>query len=294
MTIPRDIRVSLKDGAYAPDYEILRKTYWLHCRHTSVTYISRMVEMLNAFTQGFAAYLAKDSDPGTFADFLRICYECLAEQKEGLARLRKADLKGFKLIRGAMGFRDPFYLRADDWNFDPLGYHGNDAPGEALWAWMEKIIPMSLIIEGALWGRKSYPLFDPSKFLIPIQIGGYPFAQDVYVKDGEDIPITGVWQPTGLKGGCPNFLLKGEKAPKANLPISRIDTPAWDQKWPNGRIKHHEARSTFDLGEFPTVWRLIWEDDRWRNGREPLGEYEYLMDPATELPTTPPVALRNP
>lgn len=63
------IPVPLKDGAYAPDYETLRKTFWLHCRHSSVAYIGWMVEMLEGFTNGFAAYLSKDTDPAEFAEF---------------------------------------------------------------------------------------------------------------------------------------------------------------------------------------------------------------------------------
>lgn len=284
------IPVPLKDGDYAPDYETLGKTFWLHCRHSSVTYIGRMVEILEAFTEGFAAYLAKDEDPAEFADFLRVCYSDLADLKEGLARLRKADHTGFKLIRGAMSFRDPFFLRPNEYEFAPLGFKGSNTPGVALWSWIEKVIPMSMEIQGALAGRKSYPLFDVSRYNFPAKLGGYPLPKDVFIKDGEDIPITGVWQPKTLKGGCPNFLIRGNKAPKAMLPTVRIETPAFVDKLG----VTHPAETDFDLGEFPAVWQLVWEDDRWRNGREPLGEFEYIEGPDTEDPKDPPVALRDP
>jgi hypothetical protein len=286
-----DSRTRLKDGDYVADYETLRKYFWLHCRHTSVTYIARMTEMLEVFTKGFDAYLAKDSDPAEFANFLRVCYSDIADLQEGLARLRKADHSGFKLIRAAMSFRDPFTLRVDEYEFGPLGYNGYGNPPQALWCWIDKVIPMTRNIIGALWGQLPYPLFDVSKFDFPDQIGGYPLAQDIFIKDGDDIPVTGVWQPKNLKGGCPNFFIKGEKAPKANLPILRIDKPAYYVK---GSNTHYPARSEFDVGPFPTVWQLVWEDDRWRDGREPLGENEYLKDPDTELPKEPPVALRDP
>jgi hypothetical protein len=284
------IPIPLKDGDYAPEYETLQKTFWLHCRHTSVTYIERMVEMLESFTRGFEAYVQKDTDPGSFARFLRVCYSDLGDFQEGLARLRRADHTGFKLIRGAMSFRDPFYIRVNDWDFDALGYNGYDKPGVALWSWMEKLIPMSIKIQGALGGLKSYPLFDVSQFNIPDEIGGYPLPHDVFIKDGDDIPTTGVWQPKNLKGGCPNFFIQGNKAPKAMLPTLRYDTSAYVDK----QGVEHPAHSDFDLGEFPAVWQLVWEDDRWRNGRKPIAEYEYLNDPTTELPKDPPVALRDP
>ncbi|HLP41946.1 MAG TPA: Imm72 family immunity protein [Fibrobacteria bacterium] len=285
----------MKDGAYPPDYETLRKTFWLHCRHTSVAYIGRMAEMLEAFAKGFEAYIGKiPYDPGNFPDFLRSCYRCLTDLQEGLARLRKADHTGFRLIRGAMGFRDPFRLRADEYEFGPLGFNGYGSPCQALWCWIDRVIPMSYKISGTLSGELWYPRYDVSEYSFPDQIGGYPFHQDVYIQDGEDIPVTGVWQPLGLKGGCPNFLVQGEKAPKAILPILRIDTPAWDERMTDGSLQHREASSQFDFGEFPVTWRLVWEDDRWRNGREPLGEYEYIEGPDTALPKDLPVALRDP
>ncbi len=286
-----DSRTRLKDGDYVPDYKTLQKIFWLHCRHTSVTYISRMTEMLEAFTKGFNDYVGKGSGTGSFPDFLRVCYSDIDDLREGLARLRKADDNGFKLIRGAMSFRDPFTLRVDDYEFGPLGYNGYGNPPQALWCWIDKVIPMAGMNKGTLGGRLTYPLFDVSKFKFPSQIGGYPLTQDIFIKDGEDIPVTGVWQPKNLKGGCPNFFIKGEKAPKANLPILRIDKPAYHDK---GADMHYPARSEFDVGPFPTVWQLVWEDDRWRDGKEPSGESEYIQGPDTELPKEPPVALRDP
>ena len=290
MPTPPDIKVPLKDGDYAPDYETLRKTYWLLCRHTSVAYIGRMSEMLEAFTKGFNAYLANDPDPAEFAFFLRSCYRCLDGQKKGLERLRKADHSGFKLIRGAMNFRNPFYARANEYEFRPLGFRGYGKPGVALWSWIEKVIPMSLEIESTLWGMLSYPIVDVSQYRFPDQIGGYPLGENTFIQDGDYIPVTGVWQPISLKGSCPNFLLRGEQAPQAKLPILRTDSPAWVGR--DGT--QHPARSRFDLGDFPTTWQLMWADDRWKNGREPLGEDEYIDGQDTRLPTDPPVALADP
>ena len=287
-----DSRTHLIDGDYVADYETLRKIFWLHCRHTSVTYISRMTEMLETFTKGFNEYVGKSSEPGSMAKFLGYCYRSLADLQAGIGLIRKADHNGFKLIRGAMSFREPFTgWRLDEFNFQHFGYNRSGKPHQALWCWIDKVIPMSGKIEGTLEGDCTYPLFDISKFHFPDQFGGYPLAQDVFIKDGDDIPVSGVWQPKTLKGGCPNYFIRGEKAPKANLPILRIDTPAYFDK---GAGIHYPDRSQFDLGQFPTVWQLVWEDDRWRNGREPLREYEYIQGPDTEFPKEPPIALQDP
>jgi hypothetical protein len=285
------IPIPLKDGAYAPNEDTLRKTYWLHQRHTSVTYISRMVEMLEAFTKGFEDYVAKDTEPGSFLDFLQVCYSDLADHKEGLARLRKAEHNGFKLIRGGMSFREPFYDRASEYNFEPIGFFGYNKPCKALWCWIDKVIPMCNEVEGALWGYWYYPLFDTTKYKFPDQLPGLPFPQDIFIKDGEDIPVTGIWQQVSLKSGCPNFLIQGEKAPKANLPIRRYDTP---EHYDNIANIHYPARSEYDIAEFPVTWQLMWEDDRWRDGDESFLESEYINGLDTELPKEPPVALRDP
>ncbi len=247
--------------------------------------------MLEAFTKGFETYIGKFTyRPGNFPDFLRYCYSDLGDFKEGLARLRRADHTGFKLIRGATSFRDPFYRRVSDYDFEPLGYNGHNQPGVALWSWMEKVIPMSMLIQGTLGGLRSYPLINVSKYRFPEQLGGYPLPQDVFIQDGDDIPVTGVWQPKTLKGGCPNFFIRGNKAPKAIIPTVRYEIPPKVDKW---GVKHPVAPD-FDLGEFPTVWQLVWEDDRWRNGRSPLREQEYIDGPDTKLPKDPPIARSDP
>lgn len=288
-------RVPLKDGAYAPDYETLRKTYWLFCRHTSVTYITRMTELLAGFTQGLELLLAKKKNPGSFKGFLSVCYGCLDDLNEGVTRLRKADHTGFKLIRKGLSFRQTFSRAMWEYDFKSLGFEGYGKPIRGSWLWMERAMHMSLEIDGSLCGQLTYPLLDVSKYKYPHQLGGYPLSKDVFIKNGEDIPTTGVWQPISLKGGCPNFLVRGEKAPKAEIPILRIDTAPWDENMGTGLPKkHHEADADFDMCEFPSVWQLIWEDDRWKSGREPLGEYEYLEDPATDLPKEPPVLLEDP
>lgn len=48
--------------------------------------------------------------------------------------------------------------------------------------------------------------------------------------------MTGVWQPVSLKGGCPNFLIRGDKAPKASLPILREEMPAWEERIANTQL----------------------------------------------------------
>ncbi len=288
-------QVRLQDGAYVPDYETLRKICWLLYRHTSVTYIDRMRELLAGFAKGYNAYLAKDDDPGILKEFLAACYFSLGELNQGIAKLRKADPTGFKLIRRGLSFKQTFSRAIDEYNFKPLGFEGYDHPSRGLWIWMERAMAMSLEVGGGLCGQLSYPRFDVSKYTFPAQISGYPLAKDVFIHDGEDIPITGIWQPSNLKGGCPNFLVRGEKALKAEIPILRIDTAPWEETLGAGwGVKQHEADTDFVVAEFPTVWRLIEEDERWKDRREPLGEFEYLEDPDTHLPKDLPRALDRP
>jgi hypothetical protein len=292
VVIPPDIKTVLKGHEYAPSYEVLRKTYWILCRNTSVTYISRATEMLETFTKGFTTWVGKKKDTrfSLAPQHLQWCLEDIALQKKGIARLKKGDVSGYKIIRDAFGFMEPFFMRPDEYGYSKLGERGND-PGIGLWAWMEKIFAMKSEICSSLRGLRKYPGFDVSKYHLPIEIGGYPLGEEKFIKDGKIVPVTGVWQPIDLKGGCPNFLIQGERSPKASIPVLRTDRAAWYDDLAN---IHYSARSTFDYQEFPTRWQLMWEDDRWRNGREPLGEYEYLETPEAQFPKEPPEAIQDP
>ncbi len=286
--------VALKPGAFAPNPDILARTFWLLCRNTSVTYIGRMTEMLKAFLPGFKAFVAKRTEPGAYLDALSGGCGCLNNLENGLTRIQKGDAAGLPLIWEGIRFQNLFYFGrfGSDMEYRPLGKRGdfrepNDPPSIGLWCWMENAVQMSMRVKSPSSGKLSYPLFDVNKYRFPKQIGGFPLSTGITVVSRDDVPRSGIWIPRKLKGGCPNYFLRGRKAPTARLAMTRIDEIETDSNIPgSSRI----ASSDFEPGEFPCTWELVWEDTRYRDGKIPLEEQEYLLDDYTQFPKDPPVA----
>lgn len=86
------------------------------------------------------------------------------------------------------------------------------------------------------------------------------------VATGQLIPKTGVWVPTTIRYGCPNFLIAGQPAPPMTRACTRYDYAASDG---GGLEPPRPAWSEYEYAEKPTVWRMVWYDARYRPGAEP-------------------------
>jgi hypothetical protein len=95
--------------------------------------------------------------------------------------------------------------------------------------------------------------------------------KEVTIATGDDIPFSGIWEPMkdGKLGGAMNYLHGGSYAPtyrETNLLPSDRDYG----------FKAHTVN---------TVWRLIWRDDRYEDGKIPEEEksYIFLYPPQTDF-----------
>ncbi|MBU6488772.1 MAG: hypothetical protein KGQ57_13275 [Burkholderiales bacterium] len=112
-----------------------------------------------------------------------------------------------------------------------------------------------------------YPVFPESLPPVPDPKGGV-------VRSGQTIPVDGIWEPVKTKRGrllglipigeaelestgCLNYFVEGARAPRI--------TGDYDQ-----------ARDRYDFVD--THWRLVWEDDRYKDGIIP-DESEYFIEP---------------
>ena len=77
------------------------------------------------------------------------------------------------------------------------------------------------------------------------------------------VPRTGLWVPTTIRYGCPNFLVAGQRAAPMTRASTRYDYAASDG---GGLEPPRPAWSAYDYIEEPTVWRLVWSDMRTRAG----------------------------
>lgn len=86
------------------------------------------------------------------------------------------------------------------------------------------------------------------------------------VDSGSLVPKTGVWIPTSIRYGCPNFLIAGRIAPPLTRAAARYDYEATDGA--DGEPPK-PAWSAYDYVEEPATWRLAWYDTRYRAGLSP-------------------------
>lgn len=115
--------------------------------------------------------------------------------------------------------------------------------------------------------RMPYPVF-------PETLPEVPPGTEIIIASGTSVPVDGIWEPItrqrektlGLlpvgagsivNNGCFNYLVKGACAPAMMR--------TWDHAAPQ-------------LERVPTEWRLLWADERYRNGVVP-DESEYFLSP---------------
>lgn len=142
--------------------------------------------------------------------------------------------------------------------FQSRGFGTSNEPGSELYE-DERVASL---------GRQTVfdPFFGPFNF--PLTLPEVPNPTDTTVNTGEEIPLTGVWEPewkisagfikalTGsqprLEKGCMNYLLAGSIAPQ---------------------YKDGDFEPQIDV-----TWRLIWADHRYEDGTIPEEEKDYLAE----------------
>lgn len=137
--------------------------------------------------------------------------------------------------------------------------------GPALSGVSEPLGAMAARIDTTLAARWCYQtlLADP----LPSDADPLPLAAEALeIGSDELIPKTGLWLPTSIRYGCPNFLVAGQTAPLLTRAATRYDYEATDG---GGLEPAKPAWSAYDYIEEPTTWRLAWYDTRYRAGIGP-------------------------
>lgn len=124
--------------------------------------------------------------------------------------------------------------------------------------------PMASRISATLSAQWSYQtlISDP-----PPQENEAPvaFEENLAVDTDALVPKTGLWVPTTIRYGCPNFLIAGQAAAPMTRAGTRYDYAASDG---GGIEPPRDAWSAYDYIEEPTVWRMVWYDTRYRAGAQ--------------------------
>ncbi|MBW9107864.1 Imm72 family immunity protein [Paraburkholderia phenoliruptrix] len=132
---------------------------------------------------------------------------------------------------------------------------------------------------GALLNPKAYvyPFYQLSYPVFPQELQPVPQPTGVVIRTGDAVPADGIWEPViisrekmlGLipigaasseNAGCFNYLVQSTRAPRV---MGRVD----------------ETSDRF--GEIDVSWRLLWKDDRYKDGSIPDESEYFLAAPAT-------------
>lgn len=89
------------------------------------------------------------------------------------------------------------------------------------------------------------------------------------VATGDVVPKTGIWVPTTIRYGCPNFLVSGQTAAPMTRACTRYDYAATGA---SGTEPPRPAWSAYDYIEEATVWRMVWYDSRYHIGAKEITE----------------------
>lgn len=271
------------------------QVFWCLRRYASLAYARRAGELLAQFLGGFEAW-ARKAPPErtgfsrhvlkTLSAYLAAFEEAPGELLAGRATRGYAALERAAFLEEIEG---PAFEGGLPWL--EFGYGAHERPSTGLFAWAERAAKMATRIRLTIAGEWAITrilsegppeAFRPRRF--PARLLPLPDPDGPTIQSGEVVPITGVWVPVDVPGGCPNFLIEARPAPALTVEAQRIDTPAWAG---SADEPARPATTEYDYNTAPTRWRLAWEDTRYRAGVEP-DESEFL-DEDTAFPADPPV-----
>lgn len=127
------------------------------------------------------------------------------------------------------------------------------------------------------WLRRELP-----SMWFPESLAEVPDPIDsVFVRTGEHTPCSGVWEPVDIPKSSLLSLLA--RAPKPRPPFKIIGAMNYLHGGSNApKIKVETEHGSHEVS---TAWRLLWEDDRYKDGTVPEEEMDYhFSKPAAVLP----------
>lgn len=279
----------------APDPAALAQIFWCLRRYASLAYARQAAELLRRFIGGLDAW-ARKAPPSETA-FARRAFQALYPPLAALEEAPALLLKNLKTRAYDALDRAGLLSELEGQGFNlgtswiDFGFGLRRRPSTGLYAYAERALAMTTRIRltaAAEWATTRILSEGPPERLRPLRfparLDPLPAPRGPVVDPGEDVPVTGVYVPLDIPGGCPNFLVEARPAPPATVETTRVDTPAWPG---DDRSAPHPATTEFVYAQQPTRWQLAWEDLRYRTGVEP-DESEFLDD-ETDFPPWPPV-----
>ncbi|WP_332851762.1 Imm71 family immunity protein [Duganella sp. S19_KUP01_CR8] len=225
--------------------------------------------------------------------------KCLAHCEEGVNRLAKGDKRVFRFDANgefAMAQRMIFHWAEMLSRIElgenvikentPLWAEFCEALTSAGQAWQEcaqHILEPHYLDEPGLTYYGPWLEAELKTMSFPSELESVPDPIDnTFVRTNEYTPCTGIWEPVDLPK--PPFLSLLTRAPKPQPPFKIVGA----MNYLHGGSKAPQIKIQTEDGSFPcdTTWRLLWRDDRYKDGSLPEEESHYTF--------TQPEAIRAP
>lgn len=132
-----------------------------------------------------------------------------------------------------------------------------------------------------------------SPFNFPLSVWDVPVPSETTVDTGDEVPVDGIYEPEwgSVLQAAPTTLLTKLKTVLYSPPESLAQSKTLERREHIGCMNYLLAGSLApsyrdDELEHPhtVTWRLIWKDERYRDGVIPPEEAQYLADSAESIP----------
>ena len=226
----------------------------------------------------------------TYNDYIDIT-QAYALFDEGVRRLGKGDKRVFTydeangFFARAMVITEHYSTAKRKLDYEEISWKKGtplmkeffDTLGEMTHAWREC---GSRILEPRSLDQPAYTRYDLwhavylPKLSYPDHLPEVPEPKNVFVKTGEEVPCSGIWEPVkeGMERlGAMHYLHGGVPAPKATLTYK----------------KNSDRELGYSAVPTNVIWRLIWCDDRYKDGTVPEEEQDYRFDLPTSAEESP-------
>jgi hypothetical protein len=267
--------------------EDMTRGFWLAKKYSSLTYIRRMTALFSNFVAGYEDFAKRGSDRASLhRQLLTDLFGYQAKLTKGIELIEHRDSAGYLQVFYGCYFSDGILGRPAEGGieYEEVGWRPYP-PHEDLFAWAAVASAMCGPVSLTLEAKWAFPrILDPFfvKHPYPEPLPSAPKSTGIRIQTGQKVPVSGIWMPT-VPSGAPNYMWEGNAVAKAMRAAHRLDYPEVKSK-----TQPQEAYTTFDYEPEPAHWDLLWEDDRYKDGKVPDEEAAYL-DPSTEPPPWPPL-----
>lgn len=279
---------ALSGHELAVDEQTRARVFWLLRRYSSLAYIQRQYELCRAFLDGLedAGKRSRPDASSWYIDKLSLLLPYRVAYEEGLKLLRRGFSAGYRKVLQGTQFAIDITGRAfdDGLAWVPFGHPrkfvGIAAQSTGLFAWAARAQQMAQRTRLTLEASWAYQTFSEADIVdgsaVTFSLPPLPIPNpSPTIQPGEEVPFSGIWVPTEIPNGCPNYLVQGWKAPAALMATKYVE-------W----LVPGNPHGTYEYGRRPCKWQPAWTDIRYVGGRSP-DESEFLDETTTDPPYPP-------